>query len=475
MRRAAAALTALCLVLVSVWVRRVDAQVARPNGMGPRSPFLGSIPGEMSPGPPAQLTLASALELGLQHNLGMLLEEQRLRQGEGTRWQLLSGLLPDVSAVLRESRQKVNLAASGFGGFPGVPSLIGPFDVFDARVSVRQALVDLGAVHDARQGAAQLRAERYGYDEARAVVVQVVANLYFLAAAAESRVAAATAQTVTAEALYQLAVDQHRAGIVARLDVLRADVERKTTAQRRITAENEVTRSHSALGRAVGLPSGQALHLIPMVFAPLLPMEPEAARLEALRQRPDIRRAEARVAAAESALRAARAERLPTLSLDGNWGWIGNSVAMARGTFAAAATVHVPIFAAGRVEARLIDAAAVLKQRQLELMDLTAGVSYELETALNDVRAAAEQVTVSESATGLAAEALAQAGERFRAGVASNIEVTQAQAAEANAREAHIAALYSHSLAKASLGRIVGVDSRQFLAFLEGRAWQTVQ
>lgn len=471
----APAIAAFCLASSVAFPVGADAQVPRPAGMGPRVPFLGSVPVTDATRVPATLSLSDALDLGLRHNLGILLEEQRVRQAEGTRWQLLSGMIPDVSGVIRESRQKVNLAASGFGGFPGIPSLIGPFDVFDARVSVRQSIVDLSAVHEARQGAAQLRAERFGYDDARTVVVQAVASLYFMAVAAESRVAAATAQTATAEALYQLAVDQHQAGLVARLDVLRADVERKATTQRRIAAENDLARSRSALARAIGLPAGQTLSLVSMTFVPPLPSDTEATRAEALRRRPDIRRAEARVAAAESALRAARAERLPSLSFDGNWGWVGSSPSTARGTFAAAALVHLPIFAAGRVEARVIDAEAVVKQRELELMDLTAGLSYEVDTALNDVRASAEQVAVSESAASLAEEALAQAGERFRAGVGSNIEVTQAQAAVASAREGHITALYSHNLARASLGRVIGVDSRHFLAFLEGRAWQTEQ
>ena len=469
---------ALGLLISLVFGSQLDAQAPRPASATPfatQSPFLGGVPATDVIGPPLALSLADALRRGLQQNLGVLLEEQRVRQAEGIRWRLLSGLLPDVSGVIRQTREKVNLAAFGFTGFPGVPSIIGPFNVFDARVGVSQPVLDLSATHEAKQGAAELRAEQYSYDDARHVVLLVVTNLYLQAVAGDSRVAAARVQAETAESLYRLAVDQNNAGVVPRLDVLRADVERKAATHRRITAENDAARARLALARAIGLPSTQPFSLSDvMSFAPLAPLDLAAARTEALRRRPDVLRAEARVTAAESAMRAARATRLPSVSVDGNVGWIGNAASAAERTFAVAANVHIPIFEAGRAEARVLESSAELRQRQAELQDVRANVSYEIETALRDVAAAAEQVVVAESATSLAAEALVQAQDRFRAGVATNIEVTQAQEAEVAAREAHIAALYGHNLAKAALARIIGVNEQDFIGFLGGQPpWQT--
>jgi outer membrane protein TolC len=439
-----------------------------------QNPFLGSVPAVETPGPSIALSLTDALKRGLEQNLGVLLEEQQVRAAEGTRWRLLSGLLPDVSGSINQTRQKVNLAAFGFTGFAGIPNVIGPFNVFDARLAVTQPVLDVTAAYEAKEGAARVRAERHGYEDGRHVVVLVVTNLYLEAVAAESRVAAALAQLETAESLYTLAADQNRAGVVPRLDVLRADVERKAAAQRRIAAGNDAARARSMLARAIGLPSGQPFTLADtMSYAPLAPVDAAAIRARAFEVRPDVLRAQARVAAAESAAHAATAERLPSLSVDGNYGWIGSSAATSEQTFAVAANVHVPLFAAGKTEARVRESSAELRQRQAELQDVRAGVSYEIESALRDVNAAAEQVSVAESATALAAEALVQAQDRFRAGVATNIEVVQAQEASVAAREAHIAALYAHNIAKAVLARAIGVDEQHFIGFLGGQApWQ---
>ena len=63
-------------------------------------------------------------------------------QAQGARWQALSELLPNVSGRVAETRQLVNLAAFGFPLPAGFPSIVGPFNVFDARVYLTQSIFD---------------------------------------------------------------------------------------------------------------------------------------------------------------------------------------------------------------------------------------------------------------------------------------------------------------------------------------------
>ena len=93
----------------------------------------------------------------------------------------------------------------------------------------------------------------------------------------------------------------------------------------------------------------------------------------------------------------------------------------------------------------------------------------ELASAGTELRAIAlKQCLVNPLPTTTAAQ------DRFGAGVATNIEVVLAQEAAVSAREAYIAALYAHNLAKAVLARTIGVDERNFISFLGGQPpWQT--
>jgi outer membrane protein TolC len=89
-------------------------------------------------------------------------------------------------------------------------------------------------------------------------------------------------------------------------------------------------------------------------------------------------------------------------------------------------------------------------------------------SALLDLRAADQQLQAAQTSVQLANEELRQARDRFAAGVAGNLEVTQAQEAVATASDTYVAALYAHNLAKASLARALGVAESVVMAYLGG-------
>ena len=130
------------------------------------------------------LSLKEAVARGLQHNLGLLLQEQAVQAAHGARWRALEGLLPDLSGTVGPRRQVINLKAFGF---QVEPSIVGPFNVFDARVAISQPVLDLAALNDVRAASLDEQAERRGIRTARDLVVLVSVNLYLEAIAASSR------------------------------------------------------------------------------------------------------------------------------------------------------------------------------------------------------------------------------------------------------------------------------------------------
>ena len=82
------------------------------------------------------------------------------------------------------------------------------------------------------------------------------------------------------------------------------------------------------------------------------------------------------------------------------------------------------------------------RARDAELEDLRAAIYYEVRGALLDLDAARELIAVGRSGLDLAPRQLEQARNRFAAGVASNLEVVEAQESLARADETFIASLY---------------------------------
>jgi outer membrane protein TolC len=452
--------TVAFLLLFSVPAAAQDSRLAPP------SPFLGSAPkGAVSPQPLA-LSVKDAVQRALENNLGLLLQEESETTAKGARWRALADLLPNVSGSLRSSRQVINLEAYGF---PAAQPIVGPFNVHDARVYLSQPVIDLSALNDGRAASLNLQAEKYGVKTARDLVVLVAVNLYLEAVASGSRVEMTRAQAATADALFKQAQDLKGAGIVAGIDVLRSQVQLQTQRQRVIAAENDFDKAKLQLARAIGLPLGQAFTLSDKIpYAPMAPPPLEQVLARALEGRPDFLAAKSRFEAAQASVRAAHGAFLPSLRFDADYGAIGQTWPDAHGTFSLAATVKIPIFDGGKTMARKVETGSILRQREAELEDLKGRVEFEVRSALLDLRAADLQLQASKTNMELADAELTQARDRFGAGVAGNLEITQAQESVAAASEQYISALYSHNLAKASLARALGIAESAVMSYLGG-------
>jgi outer membrane protein TolC len=437
---------------------------------GTQNPLLGGVPSGEASGSRLQIPLSEAIKRGLEHNLGTLLSTESMKAARGARLLALSRLLPRVSTGLTELQQQVNLEAYGFQGFPGMQTVVGPFNVFDVRASVSQPVLDFSSLNRYRAEKENLKAAQFSNENARDLVVFVCATLYLQAVASNSRIEATRAQVNTAQALYDLAVDQKTAGVVSGIEVLRAQVELQAQQQRLIVAEDQHAKFKLALARAIGLPLGQEFDLTDgMEFVPILGMSLDDAAQRAYRERPDYQSAQARVRAAELDRKAAKAQHLPTVDFTADYGVIGQRPWDSHGTFNVSSVLRIPLFQGGSVRAREIQADAALRQRQAELEDLRAHIYYDIQNALLDLKAAADRVQVAQSASKLAEEQVRQSQDRFAAGVTNNVEVIQAQEALATASENYISSLQAHSTAKLALARAIGISDLAYEQFLRGK------
>lgn len=450
--------------------RQTPASVPAPSaGPSLSGPFAGGVPaGSVTAGVTA-LTLRDAIERGLRQNLGLFLAGQGTRSAQAARFIAMSGLLPNVSAALSNTGEQINLKALGFSGFPGIPSIVGPFNVFDARLSATQTLLNFSALRNWRAGSENLRAAELSAQDSRDVVVLVVAGLYLQAVAGRARIESSQAQLNTAQTLYQRAEDQKKAGVVAGIDVLRSQVELQAQRQRLIYFQNEFEKQKLSLARAIGMPLGQQFTLADQApYTPLPELTLEQALQQAYQGRADLRSACALVSAAEFSKKAAEGERLPSLDFAGNYGDIGPRPWDSHGTFSVGVTLNIPVYTGGRTRADILAADAQLQQRKAQLADLRSAVEQDLRTAFLDLKASGDQVQVAQSAVDLAGQQMKQSEDRFAAGVTNNVEVVQSQEAVATANDNYISALFAYNLAKASLARALGGAEKMYLQFLGG-------
>lgn len=441
-------------------------------GTGGVSPFSGSVPAKLVPGM-LPITLQDAIDRGLRQNLGALLSSADIRTARGQRWEQLSALLPHVVASPNIDVSQVNLAELGFTfKFPGftLPASIGPFSYFDARFGVTQTLFDWKSINSARAAAQNLKSAEYTYKDARDLVVLAVGYTYLQAIADEARIQTAEAQVKTAQALFDQASDQVKAGTSPAIDGLRANVELQTRQQQLIQAKNSYSIQKLTIARVIGLAPGQEFDLTDK--SPYQPFEGvtlEDALHRAYASRSDYLAAVADTHAAEYARKAAAAGYLPSLSFSADYGTGGQHPSNATQVSDVKGTLTIPIFQGGSVHGDVLQAEARLTQSREREENLRAQIDSDVRTAFFNLQSSAEQVAVARSNITLADQTLEQSRDRFSAGVTDSVEVVQSQELVASANEQYISSLYNYNFAKISLARALGLAEEGVKTFFKGK------
>jgi len=425
--------------------------------------FSGSVPVTGTLAGPIQLTIADAIKRGLAANLGPIAASDSQRAARAQRLQALSALLPNISASASDTITQVNLAAYGFQfhipasvGF-SIPSVVGPYNYSSLQGSLSQSLYDPVARRNWQSAKALEQAASLSAKDAHELVILAVGGTYLQCLSTAARVASQKAQVDNAQAIYQQAQVRKAAGTNARIDVTRSQVQLQTEQQSLTSLQADYRKQIISLARLIGLPQDREINLSDALDSNAAPV-PDASQAiqQALSQRADLQATAAQVKAAELAVSAARAERLPAASISGNYGVIGPNPETTHGVFAVTGSVTMPIWMGGRTGADIEQAQATLHQRQAELADQRGRVEQGVRNALIELETAVGQVKVAESSKILAADTLTQARDRFAAGVATTVEVVQAQQQVAAADSDYITSLFAMRLARLSLAREMG-------------------
>jgi outer membrane protein TolC len=335
---------------------------------------------------------------------------------------------------------------------------VGPFSYFDARVAVSQSIFDWKAISEARSARESLKSAEYTYRDARDLVVLAVGFTYLQAIADEARIDTADAQVKTAQALYDQASDQVKAGVSAAIDALRTKVELQARQQQLIQARNDFAIQKLRLARAIGLAPGQEFSLADKSpYQPFEGLSVEEALQRAYASRSDYQAALAAVRAAELARQAAVAGYFPSLSFNADYGTGGAHPSTSTEVFDVRGTLNIPLFQGGKVHGEVLQAEARAKQSRERLENLRGQIDSDVRTALLNLQSSAEQVAVARSNIDLAEQTLAQSRDRFNAGVTDAVEVVQSQELTASAHEQYISSLYNFNYAKIALARALGV------------------
>jgi outer membrane protein len=335
--------------------------------------------------------------------------------------------------------------------------------VYDARATLVQNIFSLSLLQ-------RWRAAKTGVDVAdleaevtKRDVMATVGLLYIEALRADEAMKARQADLELSQQLLKLARDRRAAGIATGLDVTREEVQLENNKQRLLVSQNEQESARLNLIRALGVSFEVQLTLTDeLKFVSVEPQHTKEALTVAREQRVELKAQETRQKLAALSLSSVASERLPSLSLNGDYGWIGVKPQDMQATHAIGLMFSIPIFDGGAREGRISETRSRVRQEYIRTKDVSDQVTLEVRSALLTLESSTQQVAVSEKGLELALKELTFARDRFAAGLTTNIEVTNAQTSVARARDNQIEALFRFNASRINLARAKGEIEKLF-------------
>ena len=284
-------------------------------------------------------------------------------------------------------------------------------------------------------------------------------SAYVRAARADAQVSARLADSALAADLLRIARDQLQAGVGIALDVTRAQSQLAGTRAQLIIARSDRDRALLELKRAMNMSLDSVVTLRDSLGA--LPVEAtlpdEATALaQADHSRADIRALIAQESSQQRALSAIRWERLPQLGVVLDQGVLGKDWTNMLPTYTWGIQLSVPVFDGFRRQSRADEQIASNRETEVKLRELRAQSVLDVRAAMLDLGAAREQLDAVNERLSLSEQEVAQAQERFRAGVAGNSDVISALLALNQARTLRNDVLASYQTARVSLAKAMG-------------------
>lgn len=403
--------------------------------------------------PPQSLTLAQADAMALQNRPRLRASVYAAQAaGEVTR-EVRSAYFPTVqgNATGVEAENNTRITAGGLNN----PSV---FDRYANGIAVSQLITNFGRTQNLSKSASlNAQAQQQDSNATRASVLLEVNEAYYrvLQTQAVLRVAEEAVQErqLVADQVNELAKNQLKSG----LDVSFANVNLGQAQLLLTQAQNNVEAAYANLSLALGYSTARSYQLtdLPLPAAPVPDVSQFVA--EALDQRPEVRAGKLQTDSARAFEHAERDLWMPTLSAVGVAGLTPAHEAPLVDRYAAAGfNLSIPLFNGGLFSARHAEAHLQSEETDQNLRELQDQIARDVRVAWLDANTAYQQLSVDERLQQQAAMALNLAQSRYKLGLSSIVELSQAQLNETQAEIDAASAKYQCQITVDALNFQVG-------------------
>jgi len=252
--------------------------------------------------------------------------------------------------------------------------------------------------------------------------------------------------------------DREAAGTATRSDVLRAQLALATARRQWLAAGDTLGMTGAALGRLVGADGPvdaeppATLDPTPLAFgdSALLALAPTTA--------PAVVSAAAQASASAANVRASKAEYLPTIALGAGYNWANASQVPGalRAGWIVTVSTSFPLFNGFVREATITQAEAAADFAMAASADAKRLARAEAQRLIGSLHVAEHDIALAGESVRLATEDLRVILARYRAGIATILDVLTSQTALVQAERDLVSARFNYQIPRASLEALLG-------------------
>ncbi len=397
------------------------------------------------------LTLEQVIQIALERNPVIAVSRQALAASEARVLQARSGYLPQISSSANVSRNRVWTILSGSDGVHTES------DYYGADVNLNQYLYDFGKTRK------RLEASRHALDTGSRNLDQTIADVvlatqvnYYEVLKKKAIVKVNRDSLDTQQKHLEEARAFYSAGLRPKIDVIRGEVQYANTHLNLIRSRYDLSIAQTELENNLGGPPVQG----PYVLADVS-VEPQKVGLtdaliqKAMEKRPAIDALKAQIKAAQANLNAIQAEKWPSLNGNASYGY-NNTDFPLEDEWSVGVHLDWPLFTGFRTKGQILEAQAEVEQLKSQLKRLELDVVRETTQAVSSVNETLESIKTAQLAVKQAEENMELAQGRYKVGVGSAIEYSDAELSLNQTRSNLVQAQFSYLQAQANLEHAIG-------------------
>jgi len=414
-----------------------------------------------------QMDLDKTVDIALKNSQSIRIAEQKIIEARGIRQQAFSGYLPRLSLMTYGAqRNEIDpLLKKTMGDMKDFTAMFADKS-FDFQLGLQQPIFTWGKILNAnRQANLGYWMAKEEYRKTKGELILNVKKSYYGALLSRQMVSIAEEMVNVTDAHLRVTQSFYEQGKVSKYDVSKVKVQLTNAKTNLLKARNASFLALDALSNTIGKEIAADTELATEMSYEPVSTDYEAFVKEALLNRPEMVEIETQERMGRTAISLARAESKPSLVFSGYVDWIQGVDEFENlsfdindwyRTWNARIVMNFPLFGGFSTWGKIRSAKAQLKQAILSREQLTNGIRLEIKQACFNMNQSAETIVAQKENIQTAKENLEIAGQRYKQGFLSEIEVRDAQLALSQAEIHYYQALYDYNVGIAALDKALG-------------------